>query len=113
MVCLGLWLKEEKISIYGPPAPEDNPGPAKWTAPYFDCGGSNKWVVSAVSPIVDLYPRYNEYLILRDLYPRYNEYLILISDYKFIHGSSESAVIGQRSFAHGQSQSQFIRISHS
>ena len=91
---LGIWLKEEKISIYGPPAPEDNPGPAKWTAPYFDCGGSNKWVVSAVSPIVDLYPRYNEYLIL-------------ISDYKFIHGSSESAVIGQRSFAHGQSQSQF------
>ena len=57
LVFLGRWLPTEKISVYGPPAPEDEPGPVKWTAPYFDCGGSNKWVVSAVSPIVDLYPR--------------------------------------------------------
>ena len=33
----------------------------KWTKPYFDCGKSNKWIISAVSPIVDVYPRHTEY----------------------------------------------------
>ena len=35
-------------------------GPTRWTRPYFDCGRSNKWVISAVSPIVDVYPRHTE-----------------------------------------------------
>ena len=35
-------------------------GPSLWTRPYFDCGRSNKWVISAVSPIVDIYPRHTE-----------------------------------------------------
>ena len=34
------------------------PGPVKWTRPYFDCGRSNKWLVAAVVPIADLYPRH-------------------------------------------------------
>jgi hypothetical protein len=47
--------------FYGPPGAEDNPGPTKWTTPYFDCGRSNKWIISSVSPIVDVYPRHTEY----------------------------------------------------
>ncbi|UJR33524.1 hypothetical protein I4U23_020969 [Adineta vaga] len=51
----------ENFEFYGPPHPEDPLGPTLWTRPYFDCGRSNKWVVSAVSPIVDIYPRHTEY----------------------------------------------------
>lgn len=47
--------------FYGPPGPMDDPGPEKWTKVYFDCGRSNKWIISAVSPIVDVYPRHTEY----------------------------------------------------
>lgn len=47
--------------FYGPPGTEDDPGPTKWTKPYFDCGRSNKWVISAVAPVVDVYPRHTEY----------------------------------------------------
>ena len=47
--------------FYGPPGPMDEPGPEKWTKVYFDCGRSNKWIISAVSPIVDVYPRHTEY----------------------------------------------------
>jgi len=49
------------MQFYGPYGAEDNPGPTKWTAPYFDCGRSNKWIISSVSPIVDVYPRHTEY----------------------------------------------------
>lgn len=70
----------EIFEFYGPPHPEDPlgkyamelreivrktciifEGPTRWTRPYFDCGRSNKWVISAVSPIVDIYPRHTEY----------------------------------------------------
>jgi len=51
----------QNIEFYGPPHPEDPQGPTLWTRPYFDCGRSNKWVISAVSPIVDIYPRHTEY----------------------------------------------------
>ncbi|CAF1047536.1 unnamed protein product [Didymodactylos carnosus] len=51
----------ENIEFYGPPHPEDPQGPTIWTKPYFDCGRSNKWIISAVSPIVDIYPRHTEY----------------------------------------------------
>ncbi|RMZ96671.1 G-coupled receptor -like protein, partial [Brachionus plicatilis] len=49
------------LQFYGPPGAEDDPGQMKWTKPYFDCGRSNKWIISAVSPIVDVYPRHTEY----------------------------------------------------
>ncbi|CAF0727511.1 unnamed protein product [Adineta ricciae] len=51
----------EIFEFYGPPHPEDPIGPTLWTRPYFDCGRSNKWVFSAVSPIVDIYPRHTEH----------------------------------------------------
>ncbi len=70
----------ETIEFYGPPHPEDpqgefifmlltikiqfsisGKGPTLWTRPYYDCGRSNKWVISAVSPIVDIYPRHTGY----------------------------------------------------
>ena len=69
----------QNIEFYGPPHPEDPQGkwaslieessrmlvffvgPTVWTRPYFDCGRSNKWVISSVSPIVDIYPRHTEY----------------------------------------------------
>jgi len=37
---------------------DEFPGPVKWTRPYFDCGRSNKWLVAAVVPIADIYPRH-------------------------------------------------------
>lgn len=49
------------MQFYGPPGAEDRPSQMKWTRPYFDCGKSNKWIISAVSPIVDVYPRHTEY----------------------------------------------------
>ncbi|CAF3743534.1 unnamed protein product [Rotaria sordida] len=51
----------QNIEFYGPPHPEDPQGPTLWTRPYFDCGRSDKWIISAVSPIVDIYPRHTEY----------------------------------------------------
>lgn len=39
--------------------------PVLFTPPYFDCGRSNKWLVSAASPIVDHLPRYLEWFHLR------------------------------------------------
>ncbi|CAF1255091.1 unnamed protein product [Adineta steineri] len=51
----------QNFEFYGPPHPEDPQGPTLWTRPYFDCGRSNKWVISAVSPIVDIYPRHTEF----------------------------------------------------
>ncbi|CAG5117530.1 unnamed protein product, partial [Candidula unifasciata] len=60
----------ESFAFFGPSMPganEKDPTmlPVQWTAPYFDCGGSNKWVVSAVSPVVDYMPRYSNYTHLR------------------------------------------------
>ncbi|CAF2861895.1 unnamed protein product [Rotaria sp. Silwood2] len=51
----------ETIEFFGPPHPEDPQGPTLWTRPYFDCGRSNKWIISAVSPIIDIYPRHTAY----------------------------------------------------
>ncbi|XP_074642208.1 uncharacterized protein LOC141899673 [Tubulanus polymorphus] len=49
------------FNFFGPPSPgekEDQIMPVQFTAPYFDCGRSNKWIVSAVAPVVDYLPRY-------------------------------------------------------
>jgi hypothetical protein len=48
----------ETFTFHGPLGAEENPGPVKWTKPYFDCGRSNKWVIGAVVPIADIYPRH-------------------------------------------------------
>lgn len=48
----------ETFLFYGPNAIWDYPAPVKFTRPYFDCGRSNKWLVAAVAPIVDIYPRH-------------------------------------------------------
>jgi hypothetical protein len=39
--------------------------PVMFTQPYFDCGKSNKWIFSAVSPVVDFMPRYSNWTHLR------------------------------------------------
>eukprot|EP00096_Caligus_rogercresseyi_P011406 TRINITY_DN4476_c0_g1_i2.p1 TRINITY_DN4476_c0_g1~~TRINITY_DN4476_c0_g1_i2.p1 ORF type:complete len:829 (+),score=116.10 TRINITY_DN4476_c0_g1_i2:73-2559(+) len=45
------------FSFHGPRGADENPGPVKWTRPYFDCGRSNEWKVAAVVPIADIFPR--------------------------------------------------------
>ena len=59
----------EAMTFFGPPSPGQNDGkerlPVLFTSPYFDCGKSNKWIVSAVAPIVDWIPRYLEWLHIR------------------------------------------------
>lgn len=42
--------KPDAVRFHGPPVDL----PAIWTMPFYDCGYSNKWLVSAVSPVVDI-----------------------------------------------------------
>ena len=54
--------------FFGPPSPGQNEKehlPVVFTDPYYDCGRSNKWIVSAVSPVVDQLPRYLEWFHIR------------------------------------------------
>lgn len=54
--------------FFGPPSPgqqETEHLPVVYTEPYYDCGKSNKWIVSAVSPVVDQLPRYLEWMHIR------------------------------------------------
>lgn len=49
-------------TFFGPPSPgvkENFYLPVKFTAPYYDCGKSNRWIVSAVAPVVDHLSRYH------------------------------------------------------
>ena len=60
----------ENFNFFGPNSPsaeERDPRalPVQFTPPYFDCEASNKWVVSAVAPIVDFFPRYSKFTHLR------------------------------------------------
>lgn len=51
----------EEFRFFGPPSPlisDDQKNPVQFTRPYFDCGRSNRWIVSAVAPILDVVPRY-------------------------------------------------------
>lgn len=48
----------ETFTFHGPPGADEIPGPVKFTRPYFDCGRSNRWLVAAVVPIADIYPRH-------------------------------------------------------
>ncbi|CAK9303881.1 unnamed protein product, partial [Gordionus sp. m RMFG-2023] len=56
---------EENFAFFGPPDPAENPGPVKWTYPYFDCRRSNKWIMTATSPIIDYFPRHTVWKHLR------------------------------------------------
>ncbi|GAV01173.1 hypothetical protein RvY_11924 [Ramazzottius varieornatus] len=47
--------------FFGPPEPQADPGPVKWSPPYFDCGRTNKWLVAAVVPVADLVPRHTKW----------------------------------------------------
>lgn len=38
--------------------PDESRSPVQFIRPYFDCGRSNKWLVAAVSPVADIYPRH-------------------------------------------------------
>lgn len=51
----------ETFVFHGPNAPDEDPGPVKFTRPYFDCGRSNKWSVPAITPVADLYPRHTQF----------------------------------------------------
>ncbi|GFN94711.1 fras1 related extracellular matrix protein [Plakobranchus ocellatus] len=60
----------DNFAFFGPNSPsasdkDERLLPVQFTAPYFDCGGSNKWVISAVSPVIDFMPRYSNFTHLR------------------------------------------------
>jgi len=58
----------EGKTLFGPPSPgqkEETYLPVVFTEPYFDCGRSNRWIVSGVSPVVDQVPRYLDWFHLR------------------------------------------------
>jgi len=60
----------ETTNFFGPNSPGQNDKderllPVRFTDPYFDCGDSNYFIVSAAAPIVDFMPRYSNYTHLR------------------------------------------------
>ncbi|XP_063243657.1 uncharacterized protein LOC134542961 [Bacillus rossius redtenbacheri] len=69
----------ETFTFHGPPGVDENPGPVKWTRPYFDCGRSNKWLVAAVVPIADIYPRHTSFRHIE--YPTYTAVSVLEMDF--------------------------------
>ena len=57
-----------QTTFFGPPSPgqrETEILPVLWTKPYYDCGRSNKWILSSVAPVIDHLPRYLKWLHLR------------------------------------------------
>ncbi|XP_055376939.1 uncharacterized protein LOC129609094 [Condylostylus longicornis] len=72
----------ETFTFHGPPGADENPGPVKWTRPYFDCGRSNKWLVAAVVPIADIYPRHTQFRHIE--YPKYTAISVLEMDFERI-----------------------------
>ena len=76
----------ETISFYGvsTPGPRDLDItlPVLMTPPYFDCGRSNKWIVSMTSPVTEYMTRYHSWVPLRR--PRYalnrNAFICYCSD---------------------------------
>ena len=68
----GKFTKEEfeSTSFFGPNSPgqtekDEKYLPVRFTPAYYDCKYANKWVVSAVSPIVDFMARYTNFTHLR------------------------------------------------
>ncbi|XP_022919951.1 uncharacterized protein [Onthophagus taurus] len=68
----------ETFTFHGPPGADETPGPIKWTEPYFDCGRSNRWLVSAVAPIADIFPRHTGFRHVE--YPTYTAISVLEMD---------------------------------
>ncbi|KAA3672935.1 uncharacterized protein DEA37_0009229, partial [Paragonimus westermani] len=57
----------ETGKFYGPNAPgmKESFLPVRFTRPYYDCGGTNRWIVSSVSALSDFMPRYSNITRLR------------------------------------------------
>ncbi|XP_012271433.1 uncharacterized protein LOC105694885 [Orussus abietinus] len=72
----------ESFSFHGPPGAEEYPGPVKWTRPYFDCGRSNRWLIAAVVPIADIYPRHTGFRHIE--YPKYTAISVMEMYYERI-----------------------------
>jgi len=70
----------ETFVFHGPPHASDPSGPVQWTRPYFDCERSNKWVLAATSPIVDLNPRHTGWRHIE--YPRYVAATVMEIDFE-------------------------------
>lgn len=67
----GQFASEEYITntFFGPGQPgqtaDDIGLPVLFTPPYMDCGKSNQWIMSTVSPVIDYMYRYSNYTHLR------------------------------------------------
>ncbi|XP_011878615.1 PREDICTED: uncharacterized protein LOC105567942 [Vollenhovia emeryi] len=72
----------ETYTFHGPRDADENPGPVKWTRPYFDCGRSNRWLVAAVSPVADIYPRHTGFRHIE--YPTYTGISVMEMDFERI-----------------------------
>ncbi|XP_023016255.1 uncharacterized protein [Leptinotarsa decemlineata] len=72
----------ETFTFHGPPGADEIPGPVKWTRPYFDCGRSNRWLVAAVVPIADIYPRHTGFRHIE--YPTYTGVSVVEMDFERI-----------------------------
>ncbi|XP_025116243.1 LOW QUALITY PROTEIN: uncharacterized protein LOC112577393 [Pomacea canaliculata] len=84
----GRFINDEfhAYNFFGPSMPsaeekDERLLPVVFTQPYFDCGASNKWVVSTVSPIVDYMPRYSNWTHLR----RQRYVGVVVMDTYFMH----------------------------
>ncbi|KAK0182119.1 hypothetical protein PV327_000286 [Microctonus hyperodae] len=72
----------ETFSFHGPPGADESPGPVKWVRPYFDCHRSNRWMVAAVVPVADIYPRHTGFRHIE--YPRYTAVTVMEMDFERI-----------------------------
>ncbi|ODM87279.1 hypothetical protein Ocin01_19405 [Orchesella cincta] len=72
----------ETYTFHGPPGADETPGPVKWTRPYYDCGRSDKWIIGAVVPIADIYPRHTGFRHIE--YPTYTAAAVLEMDFERI-----------------------------
>lgn len=69
----------ETFTFHGPPGADEDQGPVKWTRPYFDCGRSNRWLVAAVVPIADIYPRHTGFRHVE--FPKYTAVSVIEMDF--------------------------------
>ncbi|XP_013379783.1 uncharacterized protein LOC106151208 [Lingula anatina] len=84
----------QEKTFFGPPNPsalETQYLPVLYTAPYFDCGKTNKWIISAVSPVVDHLSRYHDFDHIRR--PRYSA--VVTMDMDFLRIDFNPCPIGQ------------------
>ncbi|XP_017757160.1 PREDICTED: uncharacterized protein LOC108548632 [Eufriesea mexicana] len=72
----------ETFTFHGPPGADEYPGPVSWTRPYYDCGRSNRWLVAAVVPIADIYPRHTGFRHIE--YPTYTAISVIEMDFERI-----------------------------